>query len=49
MNDPTSINGATSNVEILDPTGETIAKLAGAKIDVARRLIAEIRRFAETF
>lgn len=49
VNDPTSINGATSNVEILDPTGETIAKLAGAKIDVARRLIAEIRRFAETF
>ncbi|MBR2005496.1 MAG: phosphopantothenoylcysteine decarboxylase [Thermoguttaceae bacterium] len=45
VNDPTSINGTTSNVEILDATGETLAQISGDKTDVARRLIAEIQAF----
>lgn len=45
VNDPTSINGTTSNVEILDATGDTLAQISGDKTDVARRLIAEIQTF----
>ncbi|MBQ8362510.1 MAG: hypothetical protein IJX36_01115, partial [Thermoguttaceae bacterium] len=45
VHDPTSINGTTSNVEILDATGETLAQISGDKTDVARRLIAEIQAF----
>ncbi len=45
VNDPTAINGKTTNVEILDPLGESVAKVAGEKIDVARRLLAEIQTF----
>lgn len=44
VNDPTAINGTTTNVEILDSNGDSCAKVSGNKIDVARRLIAEIQR-----
>ncbi len=45
VNDPSSINGRTSNVEILNATGATLAQISGDKTDVARRLIAEIGKF----
>ena len=48
VNDPTSINGRSSNVEILDPSGATLAKLSGVKLEIARRLIAEIRRVSKS-
>ncbi len=45
VNDPTAINGTTSNVEILKADGETLAQISGDKPAVARRLLAEIQAF----
>ncbi len=45
VNDPSSINGRTSNVEILNAAGATLAQISGDKTDVAKRLIAEIGKF----
>lgn len=44
VNDPTAINGSTSTVEILGVNGESFAKVSGDKLEVARRLIEEIKR-----
>lgn len=44
VNDPTAINGTTTNVEILDFKGNSCSKVSGNKTDVARRLISEIQR-----
>jgi phosphopantothenoylcysteine synthetase/decarboxylase len=45
VNDPSSINGTSSHVEILDSDGKIRAKVVGPKLDVARRLFQEIRKY----
>lgn len=47
VNDPTSINGTKSNVEILKADGETLAQISGDKAEVARHLVAEIQAFVD--
>lgn len=44
VNDPSSINGSTTNLEILDSHGVSHGKISGAKTDAARRLFEEVRR-----
>jgi len=39
LNDPSAIGSATNDVELLDPTGETVAQWSGEKSDVATSLI----------
>lgn len=45
VNDPSSINGTSSHVEILDLNGKTLAKAVGQKLDVARRLFQVIGNY----
>ncbi|MBQ5366371.1 MAG: hypothetical protein IIU43_02700, partial [Thermoguttaceae bacterium] len=45
VNDPTAINGTKTNVEILNSDGDSIAKVSGDKLAVARRLFKEIRGY----
>ncbi len=39
LNNPSAIGSASNDVELLDPTGETVAHWSGNKSDVARSLI----------
>ncbi len=45
VNDPGSINGTSSRVEILDPNGKSLARVVGEKLDVARRLFQVIQSY----
>jgi phosphopantothenoylcysteine decarboxylase/phosphopantothenate--cysteine ligase len=43
-NGPTAIDAADNDVEILDPTGNVLARVAGSKGDVADRVLQEVDR-----
>lgn len=47
VNDPSAINVASSSVEILNSQGESLARLSGNKVETARRLLYEIKKFVE--
>jgi phosphopantothenoylcysteine decarboxylase / phosphopantothenate---cysteine ligase len=42
LNNPTAIGSDTNDVQILDDSGDTLAHLTGAKVDIARELVAWI-------